>query len=461
MKKLKHYLIFGIIAVSFNACSAKDNPIDPVTEKKDSVLWDKKIGVIRPENWGFNDFAVVKQNAADPNTAQFISSIKTGYVRIHQAGLVNAWIDNNTKTWNKALIKQRLDYNYAAYGNAKVMITLSEWPEFLSTETVLPLNKHAELVSLFSQLPGIMKELGFKVEYYEILNEKDENYDKAGQFNQYCQLVKECATGIKNAAAALNLNYTVKAGGPALRYPNVTWYKTFIDIAGADVDFVSWHYYGGGTSPAGETDTQRNANVFSKVDGLSNSATNIVAYTKSKGYNHLETFLNEFNVQYVWTPYEPRHHNNIGAVWIACLIKRMALTELTGAAIWNVKDGAYGLSRNGIDVSAPGVLYQWGGKYLVGDIVKTTSLTPAIELFAVKQNDQNRTILYLNRSEGTLNVKHIKESMNVDNISKLVAYKLDASVKSGENWIAQQVDLSAEKINMEPYSLLLVTTNLN
>lgn len=44
----------------------------------------------------------------------------------------------------------------------------------------------------------------------------------------------------------------------------------------------------------------------------------------------METFLTEFNIQATWEPFERRHGNNVGAVFLASTVRRTALAGVSG-----------------------------------------------------------------------------------------------------------------------------------
>lgn len=427
-----------------------------------TVNWALPVGDVTANHWGVNDFQAKNQTTFDKPYSDYLKKVSPGILRIHQAGLVNAWTDNVAGAWDTAKIKQIFDNIMPGYGTAKVLLDLSDWPEFIAPGgNYLPLDKEQALEDYFAQLPAIIKSIGHRVDYYEFLNENDEGYQNSIGFDKYAQLVKRLAIRVKAEALALDLPYTVKVGGPALRWPNIAWYQPAIDILGAHIDFFSWHHYAAGPIGDGETVEQRNQAIFNSIDWMAGSAVNDIRnYAVSKGYNHLEYFLDEFSLQWVWTPYEPRVHNNVGAVWFASLIKRFALNNLTGAMVWNAKDGAYGLLPDNENISAPGQLYLWGNKYLRGQLMTSGSSSAVLEVMPVLRTDNSHQVLLINRSTDTIDIDNINTWMGIGATDAFSGLSLDASCREGNHWEPKPAAITGNSVKVMPWSVVLITNSL-
>lgn len=426
-----------------------------------TVNWGMPSGNVTANHWGVNDFQAKNQMTFDKNYSDYLKKVNPGIVRIHQAGLVNAWTNNAAGAWDTAKIKLIFDNIMPGYGTAKVLLDLSDWPEFIAPSgNYLPLDKEQALEDYFAQLPSIIKLIGHRVDYYEFLNENDEGYQNSIGFDKYAQLVKRLAIRVKTEAAALDLPYTVKVGGPALRWPNSAWFQPAIDILGAHIDFFSWHHYATGPIGEGVTEEQRNQAIFNNIEWMAGSAINDIRnYAISKGYNHLEYFLDEFSVQYVWTPYEPRVHNNVGAVWFASLIRRFAQNNLSGAMVWNAKDGAYGLLPDNENISAPGQLYLWGNKYLRGQLMTAGSDRVSLEVMAILRADNSHQVLLINRSTDTVTIGNINTWMGIGITDPFNGLTIDASCKQGNHWEPKPVAISNNSVNMMPWSVVLISNS--
>lgn len=423
-----------------------------------SINWSSSKGTISEMHWGYNDFAAKTQYTFDKPYVDFERKVNPGIVRVHQAGLVGEWTKASSSNWDTAKIKLCLDNATHGYPNAKVLLCFSDWPAFISTQTgYLPIAKEQALEDYFAKLPAIMKSIGHHIDYYEFINENDQDYAGSIGINEYANLIKRLSVRLKAEVAKLSLDYIVKVGGGAFRWPNPDWYKPIIDIAGKDMDFISWHSYAVGTIANGVSEEQRNTDIFKDIDWYGKSAvTDIRAYAQSKGCGQLQLFLDELNVQYIWTPYEPRTHNNVGAVWFASVIKRLAESNIDGVMMWNGKDGAYGLLRGDNSVSAPASLYIWSNGYLRGTMESTTSTVANVEALAVKLADGSHSILIYNKSANSYKVGDIA-AITGDNISNIKSLCIDATVKNGDNWIPKAIDISDDTIRMTPWSVVLIT----
>ncbi len=439
-------------------CCAWFTSLRAQTKADVTANWSSVTGNINAMHWGYNDFSAKTQLTLDKGFVDFGQKVNPGIVRIHQAGLIAEWTNANKKCWDTLKIKTCLDNATQGYENAKVLLTFSDWPAFISTQQgTVPLDKEQALEDYFAQLPGVLKSINHRVDYYEFLNENDESYANGIGIDKYALLIKRLSIRIKAEAAKLQLTYPVMVGGSAIRWPNPAWYQPIIDLAGKYIDFFSWHHYAVGPVANGVSEEQRNNDIFANVDWIAGSAIkDIRSYATSKGCGNLKFFIDEFSVQYVWTPYEPRTHNNVGAVWYASIIKRMVDNKLDGAMCWNGKDGAYGLIRGDNSISAPGSLYIWGAKYLRGDVVKTTSTVSKLEIMAVKATN-GHSVLLINRSTNSYTVANIKALLAETDGSKLKAACIDASVKNGDNWIPKSVDVSSDQLVVSPWSLVLIT----
>lgn len=424
-----------------------------------SVNWNSPKGTISAMHWGYNDYAAKTQYTLDKPYSDFENKVNPGIVRIHQAGLVHEWTNATKQCWDTLKIKTCLYNATKGYPNAKVLLCFSDWPAFISAqEATVPLDKEQALEDYFAQLPSIIKKIGQHIDYYEFLNENDESYANGIGIDKYALLIKRLSVRFKAEIAKLNLDYQPKVGGGAIRWPNSAWYEPIINLAGKDMDFFSWHHYATGPVASGVSEEKRNNDLFTNLDWMAGSAiTGIRSYAQGKGCGHLQFFIDEFSVQYVWTPYEPRTHNNVGAVWFASLIKRMAENKIDGAMMWNGKDGAYGLLRGDNAVSAPGSLYIWSNNYLRGDMMTTTTSVPNVELMAVKSANGKHNILIMNRSANSYQLSGIKNLIGALASENTKALCIDASIKNGDNWIPKSIDVTGDVASISPWSVILLT----
>ncbi|GJM64428.1 sugar-binding protein [Persicobacter diffluens] len=423
-----------------------------------TIDWDSSIGEITNHHWGVNDFKVDNFTKADPEYNEYLKRVNPGIIRIHKQGMIGTWSDSNTKQWRKDHIKTCMENATKGYpAGTKVLLNFSDWPDFISPQSkyVAPEN-HEKLIQYFLQLPHIMKELGFRIDYYEFFNENENYYQGTDQKHEIIDLTGEICRRFKAEFATMDLDYTPKVGGPALTWPNHEWYQPTLDRIGQDLDFFSWHNYGRGPQEDNTTEEQRDLEIFRTVEDITSAVNRLRSYAESKGLYHLEYFLDEFNVQWVWNPYEKRHHNNVGAVWFSTIIKRLAENGVDGAMCWNAKDGAYGLMLNDNALSAPGQLYLWGGRYLVGDMAEVSTSNADIEAMAVTREGGKRSVLIFNRSHDEYVVTNANSLLATN--GGVLASRMDASTQSGQRNNPEAVSIGNDhQITLPSFSVVLVT----
>jgi hypothetical protein len=165
------------------------------------------------------------------------------------------------------------------------------------------------------------------------------------------------------------------------------------------VDFVSWHNYASGSI------YDSNEHVLNRTDALADQARYIKgAVAKATAGRKVECFLDEYNIKWVWEPMERRHGNNVGAVFQACVLRRLGLLGLDGVTVWDSRGGAYGLFDDGVRLT--GRLYQLGSRCLVGAMADVSVQGDKdIELIAVQRADGIRSVLLINRANHTVIAK--------------------------------------------------------
>lgn len=426
-----------------------------------TVDWGQVQGELTNMHWGVNDFKAKNYTSPDNQYREYLNRVNPGIVRLHQHGLISSWVNIDKEEWDTAQIDLTLGYATAGYPNAKIILCFSDWPEFIAPDNkAVPLEKEKAMEDFFAQIPGIMKHLGYKIHYYEFLNENDEAYtnDPNLSIEDYARLIARLGSRIKTEASALNLDYQVKVGGSAIRWPNSAWYEPIIQIAGPSMDFFSWHHYAMAPAESGVTEEERNQDLMSSIGWLANSAVStIINYAKTQGMDHLEFFMDEFNIQYVWTPYEKRTHNNVGAVWFATVIRDMAKNGIDATMMWNAKDGAYGLLPDDSGISAPGQLYLWGNRYLNGKIHKITSSQPKIDAIAIKKADGDKNILLVNKSNISYHVNNLTNMLGLADGTKLYGLKMDATTQTSRHNNPTDANIHNNGVDLPAYGLVLIT----
>ncbi len=361
-----------------------------------SVNWSQRISKITREVWGVNDYEILNpQNAADPEFQSFLASMSPALIRIHNGALSERWTDEKTRAWDIEKIKAGFAAS-TGYGKAKIIFNIPTWPRWMAPQNApLPVEKHAELATLIGKLVIAMRdEVKQPIAYWEILNETEITYEKAGRLDEMWTLLNTLAAEIHR------VDPSAKVGGPALSWPKPEQVKGYLDHCGKNMDIFTWHNYASGDI------YESNESIFRKAEVISNMAKYAFDVTKQKYPDkHLQCFLTETNIKWTWDPIERRHANNIGAIFQATVVKRMATLGMDGALVWHAKGNAYGLIDANNKLRATGQLYLWGNQFLVGDLAQSdTADASKFELLPVIHTDGSRALLLLNKAPASVTI---------------------------------------------------------
>ena len=400
-----------------------------------SIDWSKPAGTISPLQWGINDDQVITAKSADAGYQSALKTLDAPLIRIHNAGMMDAWTRADTRDWDVAKIKAAFAGS-TGYGDAPLMMNLTWAPSWMGGKKVLSEAQEDELAALWARLIVIMRdEVKRPVAYWEITNEWESDYEKAGKLDDLWRLYNKCALAMRRE------DPKAKLGGMAFTWAKPTWITGFLRNCD-DVQFVSWHNYGTGDLYESNADTYKK--VDSNVGGNARGALELVKqYDKGRD---LQTFLTETNVKYTWDPYERRHQNAVGSVFHALVVKEMAQTGVTGTLLWQQRGQAYGSLVGGDNKTYPSyTLYGWGPKYLSGQMASaTTSDAAQLEVLAVTNKAGRKAVLLINKAPRTLQVG--------------AASKLLPGVKSAERIDSEAAGAKVEmgELSLPGYSLTLL-----
>lgn len=357
------------------------------------VDWTRTTGPITRLHWAVNDYSVVKEQlAGQPELNQYVAEVNPQVVRLHWSQLVDEWTDAETRTWDAAKIKARLD---AAKGfhHADLMLCINWWPQWLHQGEVLPAELEQAFIQLCAEAPKVFREIGHPLAMIELPNEREGHYEKAGELDRLWLLYARCVEAIRDGDA------DVKVGGPALTWPKPAWVESFIAHGGLAVsDFFTWHNYASGEA------TDSNAYVFAAADRLGDHAHYAMQALAQAGHPEMPGYLTEYNVSWVWTTRDARMGTNVGAIFQALVIKNLAEAGATGAFVWHVQDNIYGLLNNDGTRRAPAELFLWN-HHLVGQMHPVaTQDTTALEGLAVRRADGSAALLLIVKADGPVRV---------------------------------------------------------
>lgn len=396
---------------------APDDAAAPVTVRL-SLDWKQTVAPISRDHWGVCDYEVLDPKAAaNAGLQEYLASLKPSLIRIHHAGLSDRWTDAQAKDWDIEKIRQGLSAS-TGYGDARLIINIPTWPKWMApTNKPLPTELHQPLADLIARLVVTLRDdLKKPGLHWEVLNETENMYEKADKLPEMWALLNTIATTIKR------VDPKAKVGGPALTWPKPQWVDAWVEQCGANMDFITWHNYASGDV------NESNASVFAKADTLAGYAKRCVdVVARKQPGKKMETFLTEMNVKWTWDPFERRHANNVGAVFQASVVKRMALAGVTGMTVWHAKGNAYGLIDADNRLRATGRIYQIGSNELIGIVVgSTTHDATLLEALPVIRADGSRAVLLLCKADRTVNLPEWRKALGIASNQALQSQRIDA-----------------------------------
>ena len=235
---------------------------------------------------------------------------------------------------------------------------------------------------------------GEPVNNYELVNEPDghENVtDMANTFNVVAQALK-------------SVDPTYKLGGLTESFANPGDLKTFFQIAGPNIGFVSWHQYVTGDS----TSKSSQQEVTDGMTTVQASAQTVRAEMQAAGIpDSVPMFLGEYNVD-GGNYSDPNNGNMVGAVAAAATTYGIVHSNanMTMGALWDVQnDSSYSIfgSQGNYAIDSVGIVLGDLTAYMPGNLVQTTMPgdTPGLVGYTTEDNQKFSTALIdTNLSQG-------------------------------------------------------------
>ncbi|MEM6458305.1 MAG: hypothetical protein AAF710_02820, partial [Planctomycetota bacterium] len=294
--------------------------LDPI-DAAFSIDWSTPRGEVTAAHWGVAAYSTVDPRKADePGYVAFLSALRPGLVRVHHAGMADLWSDAETRSWDVATIRRCLA-PLTQLPDTKLMVTFCGWPSWFSDSKAIPPEKYDAGEQLVRDWVRAVREASpVPVTHVEVFNEFDNTWAKAGRLDELWPFFARVVQAVRDEAPG------AKVGGPALTWAKPEWVGGVLDAAGPRIDFLSWHGYAGGEP------TTPNDKVLARAAAFAEQADAVARQLERRGLGDVETYLNEYNVQWTWQPYERRHANAIGAALQASVIARLARRGVTGLA---------------------------------------------------------------------------------------------------------------------------------
>ena len=415
--------------------------------KRESITinWERVISKTSKLTFGSNDYQVLNpQDASDLMYQKRLLELKIGLYRIHHASLSDHWSDANQRNWNSNRIKT--SYDAAPYLNqATIIQNINGWPKWMQQdkEGLLDHSEYETYAKFCAELVNILnKHQHRQIIYWEPLNEQDMKFFKAKKLDKLWKLFNLCVEEMKK------VDPLIKVGGPVLTYDNINILKDFLEVCGHNTDFISWHRYGSGNAnESTETIMDYTPKYGDQVREIRETISN---YNPN---NKISLLLGEYNINYSWQSGEMRQNTHIGAVWFASVLKHLSDAGIDMATSWHLKDGVYGMidPNNNLRLSAK--VFEWGIKYLIGDVIYSQSSNPLIESLIIQKTQNRYTLLLINKSDTSAQVNlNLKENTKISIINQI--FSLDEKGIKEVNIKMPSVD--QKPLFMRPYSVKLL-----
>ena len=369
------------------------DPALPAIRASVTIDWSTFQGQITSRHWGVAAYNMVEaREANDPGYVSFLRTLQPGLVRVHHAGMPDKWSNRATRSWDVEAMRNSLA-PMAQLPDAQLMVTFCGWPSWFSKSKAVDPEQYDEAEQLVRAWVRAVREAApVPVSHIEIFNEFDNTWEKSGRTDELWPFFIRMVNAAREEASG------AKVGGPSLTWAKPQWIRGILDAGGDQIDFISWHGYAGGepTSP--------NDAVLARVEDFVDQANYVNTEISARGLDHIETFFNEYNVQWTWQPYERRHANAIGAVLQAGVVAGLARQNITGLAVWHAKGNAYGLIDQDNNLRATGQMFLLGRHHLTGQIAAVTPLGDNHPFVVLPVSDAagQRSVLLVNRGEAAL-----------------------------------------------------------
>lgn len=438
-----------IDAIVLKDDTKRDLPADKPDSKKAaqkiaaSINWNKIVGQTPAMTWGFNEQQILSvAGSADAAYAEKVRALNPSLVRLHQGDLVASWTDSTKKSWDVEKIKAGFKNADKYLGKARVMLCINTLPSWIAggDQSKMTIADEDAFAKFCAQLVRIMRvDVKRPIEYWEITNEWDDKFEKTNDLDKLWRIYNKCAAAMRREDAK------AKLGGPAFTWPKAMWVQGFLKNC-PDVQFMTWHNYA--TGDIYETNAKIYENVTTNVGGNAQGALDVLK--KLGNGRKIETFLTEYNVRYTWDPYERRHQNAVGAVFLASTAKKMAQMGLSGATLWVQKGQSYGSLVNGDNTIRPAYnLFAWAPKYLVGKTAAaTTGDENLLEVWPIISVNGARSVLLINKADHALALPSAK--MLLPNFTHAEQINCETMLT--------KIDASGAALSLPGYSLTLLTS---
>jgi xylan 1,4-beta-xylosidase len=382
------------------------------------VDWNVNQRSVSRQAYGVNLYGGTADSISGQQTYRNgLKFLNPGLIRIHYQGIVNSsatdirgWVDTGRRTWDAGKISRVFDNIQAVGLSTDILVTIPDFPSWMKTKQYTLGDKTVKLLdpsewdnyaAFCADLVRILKNQGRNVRYISVTNEKDQDYyvefreaNQADHLDELIQIYNRAARAIKNVDGGIQVGGLEFARGDL--YDAV---RRFVRGA-SHLDFLSYHFYAVGDPYAA------NATVWNRTADLGRHTRDIRGILNQEGKGPVPLWNSEYNINWCgcrdWKQTLPE-----GAVFDALVFKESLDNGAVATAVWNDRDGYYGLMDNNENVNSfriPGQVFVLANSHLTGTrTASTTYGSSDVVSFTVKSGSR-RAIMVINRSESNHDV---------------------------------------------------------
>jgi hypothetical protein len=390
-----------------------------------TVDWSKSEAANTNLGYGLNAYQGFRPDSFSTSAYQSnMSAMNPGLIRFHNNGMLqdsstpDGLLDTGRRTWDMKKVKSALAASFSTFSRKQPqrMINIPTWPDWMDADRdgFLDRNQFDNYAKLCADLVEIVnQDAQLKVQYWEVTNEKDDQYFAQFHTNSGWGELKDSAqpdrlneliTIYNKAAIAMKqVDPTIQVGGIGVSRPDLQpFYVPFIKGTADHLDFFTYHFYATGSASTSDQD------VFQTTRAIGDYTRNIVQTLKTASPNRtIPAMLGEYNISWTWETRDPRMSNYKGVVFDALTVVSALSNGAAATLTWNEKDGVYGKMDDSSQLRLGGKFLQLLNQFMIGDRVSTkTQPDSAITTFAVNNPGLGyKSYLLINSSDESQQVQ--------------------------------------------------------
>ncbi|MDR1289618.1 MAG: hypothetical protein LBK06_00305 [Planctomycetaceae bacterium] len=204
---------------------------------------------------------------------------------------------------------------------------------------------------------------------------------------------------------------SIKIGGYAPCWPTIGYIADFYQHCHENIDFLSWHKY-----PTGSADTPTKK-LMEGTPSFGKDAIDIRAVVERiTPAKNVELAITEYNINYSYTPHDPRQATHIGAAWLASVLNHLIRGGVDIGQTWHSRGGGtYGLFDHNNKPRPTAKLLYVANNFIKGKQMRAQSSESTVECLAFR-DEKNAGIMLVNKNPTPVTVK--MEIQNPPNFAK-------------------------------------------